>query len=207
MINVRAFAIEVEDLVDPNYLPSVDAQRPAFCASCGNPAHPPGGCLGIVGHGTYQRQVRGFAPGEWILVHIRRFLCVACKRTTSVLPDSLLPWRWYSGTAILRVLVQVLLLGVAVADLRGSIGPGGRDPHWSSPARWMRQLGERLWSWHAAELGHSPGLEHGDFLGRLLGLAGAHARSPDDELEVAARRLVTGTTHAPGDVRREGHAR
>jgi len=153
--------------------------------------------------------VRGLVPGEWILVHIRRYLCVACKSTTSVLPDSLLPWRWYSGTAILRVLVQVLLLGVAVADLRESIGPGGRDPHWSSPARWSRQLGDQLWSWHAAELGHNPGVElrRGEFLGRLLGYASAHAHSSDDELEAAARRLVTGTTHAPGDVRRGSHSR
>ena len=71
----------------------------------------------------------------------------------------------------------------------------------------MNQLGERLWSWRAREIGYRPGIDRGELLGRLLGLVQAHARSPDHELEAAARRLVTGTSHERDGVVRAGRAR
>ena len=206
MINVRAFATEVEDLADLSRLPSVDALRPSSCPCCGAAAYPASGNLGVVGHGTYQRQVRGLAPGQWVVIFIRRYLCLTCKRTISVLPDLLLPWRWYSANSILMVLVQALLLGVAVASLRDAIGPGGRAPHWLTPARWARQLGDRLWSWRAAEVGHCAKLERPELLARILALGDAHARSPDVELERAACRLIAGTSHSRREVHRTTRA-
>lgn len=192
MINVYPFAADVEDLACCSRIPAVEVVRPCKCPypDCGNPAHPASGKLGIVGHGTYTRQVRGLCPGGWILIHIRRYLCLGCRRTISVLPDSLVPGYWYSAAAILCTLVATLFQSKAVADLRESVGPGGRAPHWTSPARWARNLGCRLWPWHAAEVGDSGDLPPSEFLRRLLALAGCHARSPDSELEIAVKKLA-----------------
>lgn len=190
MINVRAFSVDVEDLADATRLPSVDELRPSACPGCSNAAHPASGQLGLVGHGTYQRQVRGLSPGGWVTIYVRRYLCTRCKRTTSVLPNVLHPGFWYSAAAILCALVGSVLSGRSNADLRSSLGPGDRRPHWTSPARWAEQLGPRLWSWHAAELGDADGVPRSEFLERLLALAGCHARSPDRALESAVTKLA-----------------
>jgi len=189
VIKIRAFSVDVEDLVDIVRVPSVEELRPDFCPGCTGAAHPASEKLGIIGHGTYTRQVRGLSPGGWILIHVRRYLCVGCKRTISVLP-SLHPGRWYAAAAILRALVGALLLSASIADLRETIGPGDRSPHWTSPARWARQLGRGLWPWRAAELGHTDGQPRAEFLRRLLARGGCHARSPDPDLDLAARQLA-----------------
>lgn len=196
MINVSAFAVDVEDLTDLNRLPSVDQLRPSSCPRCGAPSCPPGKSLGIVGHGTYRRQVRGLAPGDWAIIFVRRYLCRCCGGTISVLPDELLPRRWYTGGAILRVLVDVLVRGITVAALRSIVGPGERSPHWTSPGRWASQLGTSLWQWRAAELANRKSLDAGVLIQRLMNLAGADIRGPSTDLEAAARFLVTGTSHA-----------
>jgi len=188
VIKVRAFSVDVENLVDLVRVPSVEELRPASCPGCAGAAHPASGDLGIVGHGTYTRQVRGISPGGWILIHVRRYLCLGCKRTISVLPNSLIPGRWYAAAAILRTLVGALLLSASIADLRATIGPGERSPHWTSPARWARQLGRGLWPWHRAELAGSDGQPREEFLRRLLARSGCHASSPD--LDFAARQLA-----------------
>jgi hypothetical protein len=150
--------------------------------------------------------VLGLLPGKSIDIWIRRYRCRGCGKTISVLPDTLLPWRWYAGGAILLTLVGVLLLGRSVADLRESIGPGDRSPHWTTPGRWARALLERLWCWKSAELGGSLGIEPEKRLQRLLGLFGTHARSPDEELLAAVGRVVRGTTHTRDTVALIGHA-
>ncbi len=190
VIKIRAFSVDVEDLIDIVRVPSVEELRPASCPGCAGAAHPASGDLGIIGHGTYMRQVRGLSAGGWILIHIRRYLCLGCKRTISVLPNSLHPGRWYAAAAILRALVGALLLSAPIADLRETIGPGDRSPHWTSPARWARQLGRGLWPWHAAELGGPDGLPREEFLRRLLARGGCHARSPDPALDLAATQLA-----------------
>ncbi|MEZ6014598.1 MAG: DUF6431 domain-containing protein [Planctomycetota bacterium] len=158
--------------------------------------------LGIVGHGTYERQLLPEAPGDRGTISVRRYLCLTCRRTISVLPDQLLPWRWYSGATILIVLVRLLIDGLSVASLREEFGPGGRFPYWKSPRRWAHQLCKRLWSWHAAALGDAKRVAPDELLRRLLALGRAHARSPNDELERAARDLVGGTSHSRFEVRR-----
>jgi hypothetical protein len=206
LIILRSLPVAIEDLSDPSRLPTVDELRPVSCPGCGRAAHASGPRLGIVGHGTYQRQVLGLVPGRAIVIRIRRYLCQACRKTISVLPDVLLPWRWYTAGAILAVLVGALIARNATADLRESRGPGGRAPHWTTPARWSSALLERLWAWMAAELGGSVGIEPTDRLRRLLGLLGVHARSPDEELIAATRLAARGTVHMRRSTARLGHA-
>ena len=175
--------------------------RPRCCPCCGNPSTPHGRALGVVGHGTYSRQVCGVVPGENIVIEVRRFLCKACKRTFSVLPPDLIRGRWYSAAAILVVLVGHLLLASSAAALAEAHGPTVVAERWRTPQRWAAQLGAPLWSHRAREVGDRPDLPRATLLARLLGLAGTHARGPTDELHAAARLL----TVAPAS--RRSHAR
>jgi hypothetical protein len=198
---VRAFAIDVEDCISLDRLPSVAAQRPSACPHCREPAERPGGSLGMVGHGTYTRQVRGLPGAAEIVIHVRRFRCRSCQRTTAVLPAELVPWRWYAGSAILPALVGSLLLGRSASELGARIASGTTSEGWKSLERWQRDLLARLWSWRAREVGFEASREAWDRglrargLERLLALVGAHAHSPRGELESAACKLTEHTAH------------
>lgn len=112
VVIVRAFPVSVEDLAQLSRLPSVDELRPGCCPLCEQPSRELGGGLQVVGHGTYRRQALGLTGGcREMLIWIRRFLCRACGRTISVLPDSLYPGRWYSAALILASLTLALLGG------------------------------------------------------------------------------------------------
>lgn len=188
---LHSFALELESFVDRLRLPDVRAACPTSCPYCGNPTYPPGAALGVIGHGTYQRQVLGL--GQGFVIHVRRYLCKACRRTFAVLPDDLIPRRWYAAAAILAVLVGHLVLGATAAALNAAHGPGATQQGWRTPARWARQLCAPLWAHRAGEVFHRPGLHPGEVLQRLLARVGAHARSPTTELEIAARALGVGT--------------
>jgi hypothetical protein len=201
---VRAFPVEVEDLCDLSRLPSVEELRPHACPLCGRPSRPSGELLGIVGHGTYLRQVQGLmSAAKALVIRVRRYLCRGCKRTISVLPDALLPGRWYAGTVILLALTLSLLVGVSAAEVRRRLGEAGETPGWKTLARWQRQIFFPLWRWMAAQLGFAdrPGggrAQRSDRLRKLLSLHGADARSPSGDIERVACALAGGTAHAQG---------
>ncbi len=196
------FPVAVEDLAHRSRLPSVDDLRPCSCPLCGQPARPPGSKLGIVGNGTYCRQVLGLLAGsESLVIFVRRYLCRGCGTSISLLPDTLLPWRWYAGTTMLLALVLSLLQGKAASEVRTRLGQAGDTPGWKTLDRWQRQLLAPLWSWVAAQIAfaaHGPGAtraERCERLRRLAALHGTHARSPDAEIELTARALTRGSAH------------
>ena len=155
---VSPFPVDVEDLCSFCWLPSVDDLRPCSCPLCGQPARPPGKLLGIVGHGTYLRQVLGLVEVEKALViRVRRYQCRGCGTTISVLPDTVLPRRWYAGTAILVALTLSLLIGFSAAEVRRRLAQPGETPGWKTLERWQRRLLAPLWSWAAAQLGFAGG--------------------------------------------------
>ena len=201
---VCSFPVEVEDLHELSRLPSVDDLRPSACPLCGQPARRAGKPLGIVGHGTYLRQVLGrLEAGKALVIRIRRYLCRGCPTTISVLPDTLLPRRWYAGGAILLSLTLTLLLGVPAREVRGRMGQPGDTRGWKTLDRWQRQLLSPLWSWVAAQLGFvGQGLQPGDRgerrdrLRKLLSLRGATGSSPEVEIEHVACALAGGTAHS-----------
>jgi hypothetical protein len=196
---VRPFSVAVEDLVHPGRLPSVDDLRPCACPLCGEPSRRPGQRLGIVGHGTYLRQVLG--AGRALVIRVRRYLCRACRRTISVLPEALLPRRWYAGGVILLALMLSLVLGVAAAEVRRRLAEPGETRGWKTLDRWQRQLLAPLWSWMAAQLGFAAGVpgsdrvQRADRLRKLLLLHGAGGRSPTEEIERVACALARETAH------------
>ncbi len=194
-------AVSVEQLAVRSSLPSVDALRPSSCPCCGQPSRPPGQPLGIVGHGTYTRQVLGLVGrSRQLLIIVRRFLCRGCSRTISVLPDALYPGRWYAGIVMLACLFLSLLDNVPAAEVRDRVGGIGRGAGWKTLRRWQRQLLSPTWGWLARQIGCSTELACGRAeqvrrLRRLLTLHGPGPPTGADQAEVVAAALVRGTLH------------
>lgn len=181
-------------------LPSVDALRPASCPGCGSLAVTPGRRrLGIVGHGTYERQVLGVGTPGPVIVPVRRFLCCTCQATTSVLPDVLYPRRWYGAWVILEALVLAFALRVPIDDVRREFGlePAPDQRGWRSLSRWRSALLAPLWGWLADGLGVQGGCASSDEafrrLTRLLGQKGA--RPERGEGARVAPLLLHGRVH------------
>jgi hypothetical protein len=200
VVIVRAFPVPVECLSSWSTIPSVDELRPAWCPACRHPAGSRAcGGLGIVGHGSYERQVAGVVEATRdLLVRIRRYLCRGCGSTISVLPDVLYPRRWYAATTILLALTLRLLAGVSAAEIRSRLRSGGDSRGWKSLGRWQQQLFAPLWSWLGAQVGvPSSGPTSGQctWLRRLLALHGVTARDPTVEVAGVARRLGADTAH------------
>jgi hypothetical protein len=89
-----------EAIADP------DRYRPDHCPQC--QAKQP-----LTGHGFYCRTLvdLGFDG----VIRVRRYLCLLCKRTVSLLPAFALPWLRFSLTVISLFLVAHLLRGLTLA--------------------------------------------------------------------------------------------
>jgi hypothetical protein len=154
MVILLPLAESVDSLRDlSERLPALDLARPRKCPGCGHLAHQPGERLGIVGHGSYQRQVLGVPCPEPVLIRVRRFVCLGCRGTISALPDLLHPGRWWCAWAILRVLALHLLEGRTEKEVRAEFDVEVEGPSWRTPRRWRRQLLDRLWLGWSAALG------------------------------------------------------
>jgi hypothetical protein len=83
-----------------------DRYRPDHCPQC--QAKQP-----LTGHGFYCRTLvdLGFDG----VIRVRRYLCLLCKRTVSLLPEFALPWLRFSLTVIALFLVARLLRGLTLA--------------------------------------------------------------------------------------------
>ena len=80
--------------------------RPDRCPQCD--AKQP-----LTGHGFYRRTL--VDPAFDGVIRVRRYLCRACKRTVSLLPDFALPWLRFSIAVISLFLVARLLNGLTLA--------------------------------------------------------------------------------------------
>jgi len=83
-----------------------DRYRPDHCPQC--QAKEP-----LTGHGFYCRTLvdLGFDG----VIRVRRYLCLFCKRTVSLLPEFALPWLRFSLTVISLFLVAHLIRGLTLA--------------------------------------------------------------------------------------------
>ena len=200
MIIVRSLFEHVEELFDAARLPSVDALRPSSCPLCGELAFSPGERLGIVGHGTYRRQVLGLLGiTEEAVTLVRRYLCRGCKRTISILPDDVHPRRWYAAGAILEALRLHLLEGVSERKIRARFGVVTDSESWRSLRRWRSELLVTLWCWLARRLGFSKKAEtRGDGVARLRRLFSEAGLEEKHDSATAARALLRSTVHLRG---------
>ena len=83
-----------------------DRYRPDHCPQC--QAKQP-----LTGHGFYCRTLVDLRFDG--VIRVRRYLCLLCKRTVSLLPEFALPWLRFSLTVISLFLVAHLLRGLTLA--------------------------------------------------------------------------------------------
>ncbi len=88
-----------DEIADP------DRYRPDHCPQCGA-KHP------LTGHGFYRRTLVDVSFDG--VIPVRRYLCLFCKRTVSLLPDFVLPWLRFSISVIALFLVARLLNGLTL---------------------------------------------------------------------------------------------
>lgn len=86
-LDVQMYARQFSTIVFP---------RPDNCPNCGKANK-------LVGHGSYQRHPCSHEPAP-PLIRVKRFFCVVCHRTTSILPCFCLPHRHYLAATIQIVL-------------------------------------------------------------------------------------------------------
>ena len=82
------------------YDPQVEEHRPSGCSHCGDLAGRPRG------HGCYWRQVWDGSGLPWI--GVRRFLCVRCGLTISLLPSFAVPFKRYGADVVESCLEAVV---------------------------------------------------------------------------------------------------
>lgn len=108
-----------------------DCGRPSSCPQCRAKAP-------LTAHGFYSRTIVDEAFDG--LVRIRRYLCQACQRTVSLLPEWALPFMRFSIPEIART-VKARLMEKQVWRIAAREGPYQRGQHW---VRRFRQQGESL---------------------------------------------------------------
>lgn len=100
-----------------------------------------GGPLGIVGHGTRARQLRGPASVGQVpslrQILVRRYRCRGCGGVLVVVPRGVLARRHFSAGAIALALLR-LAGGVRVVDIRREVGGQGETAAWPTMRRWLR---------------------------------------------------------------------
>ncbi len=200
MIIVRSLFDRIEELFDVARLPSVEQLRPSSCPLCGNLAFSPGERLGIVGHGTYRRQVLGVVEveGESVTL-VRRYFCRGCRHTISVLSGDLHPRRWYAAGAILEALRLHLLEGESERQIRERFSVAVDSESWRSLRRWRSELLVTLWYWLGRRLGVQKKVAaRGDGGRRLRRLFSEAEVEFSADGSTAARLLLGSTVHLRG---------
>lgn len=176
-----------------------------FCVCCGEPARNACGVLQVVGHGCYSRQVRGISESIWIVIWVRRFLCLVCGRTMSLLPDWLHPYRWYAASVIIEALCRHTFWGESSRTIGERFGRPGAATSWRSLFRWRKELliSASLWGWLGPRLGirkPASGRSQSAFhLRRLLTEGGHPFRSALDFVQAvpsAVRRTLRGLCYS-----------
>ena len=141
-----------------NQLVDLESPRPKHCPQC--EANKP-----LTGHGFYTRTIIDSAfDGS---IRVRRYLCEACRRTVSLLPEFVLPYLRSSLMVIALFLIARLLGGQtleAAAQTAPSSMPYQRGQYW---IRRFRAQAEALCAALAALTKPAPAP---DFVHRALGM-------------------------------------
>lgn len=95
-------------------LSNPDSHRPSSCPQCQD-KHP------LTAHGFYTRTLIDTAFDG--VIRVRRYLCNACQRTISLLPEFILPYLRSSLTVIALFLVARLLGGQTIQAAAGAAPP------------------------------------------------------------------------------------
>src|SRR6266702_1996278 len=97
-----------DEIADP------DRYRPDHCPQCEIKQS-------LTGHGFYRRTLVDAAFDG--VIRVRRYLCLSCKRTVSLLPDFVLPWLRFSISVIALFLAARLLNGFTLVAAAQAAAP------------------------------------------------------------------------------------
>jgi transposase-like protein len=126
--SVKQYQTEYEDL---------KVARPKSCPQCQADEQ-------MIGHGSYRRKVRDRAAVYWI--RVRRWLCKACKRTISALPDLVLLYRWYITGVVQEILTLRYGEEMSWREIEEQIEDA---PHLRTMQRWCRAFEAMAVTWLA----------------------------------------------------------
>ena len=157
----------LEQLADP------DRYRPAHCPQC-QAKHP------LTAHGFYTRTILDTAFDG--LIHVRRYLCEACRRTVSLLPEFALPYLRSSVTVIALFLIARLLQAKTLAAALPPASPYQRGQFW---LRRFRAQAEALCAALAALTKPAPAP---DFVHRALAMLASAGWIPSHRFLFASLR-------------------
>jgi hypothetical protein len=153
----------VEEISDPN------RYRPDHCPQC-EAKHP------LSGHGFYRRTlVDATFDG---VIRVRRYLCQACKRTVSLLPEFAFPWLRFSVSVIALFLVARLLHGLPLVAAARAAAPTGMP--YQRGQFWVRRFRKQAPALSLALTPLATTIAAADFVSRALqmlesiGWIGAH---------------------------------
>jgi hypothetical protein len=122
--------------------PSAAEARPSHCPACGAASREIGRPLGIRGHGSRVRHVRGpLQPdGPWVttIIRARRFLC-RCGAAMLVVPAGVLAHRRYSASALATAMVLYGLERLTPGGVRAHVTGQTNPADWPSLRRWCQQ--------------------------------------------------------------------
>lgn len=134
------------------FAPNIEEVRPQVCPCCGASGARSGGRLGLVGHGTRERQVLGPCTAEGrpevIVLRLRRYRCRHCGAIVTSAPAGLLRRVLYGAVAVALALglwAHGQQPGVLVRARVSPLRSGAERWHgWRSLRRWARSAA-RLW--------------------------------------------------------------
>jgi hypothetical protein len=170
-------------------LASPDSYRPAHCPQC-QAQHP------LTAHGFYTRTLVDTAFDG--ALRVRRYLCLACRRTVSLLPEFALPYLRSSITVIALFLVARLLWTRTLAAALPPSSPYQRGPFW------LRRFRAQAAPLCASLAGLTRPLPAPDFVHRALAMLESTAWIPAHRFLFANLRqhlLGWPPTLAPGGLR------
>jgi Domain of unknown function (DUF6431) len=133
--------------------------RPDHCPQC--EARQP-----LTGHGFYRRTLVDLAFDG--VIRVRRYLCRACRRTVSLLPEFALPWLRFSITVVSLFLVARLLNGLTLTA--AALAAGLMSMPYQRGQFWIRRLQKQApaLSMSLAPLATAP--PAADFVSRALSM-------------------------------------
>ncbi len=107
-----------------------ESAYPSGCPWCGQSG-------GLIGHGYYLRKAKG-EQGVY-LIWIKRWFCKFCRRTMSVIPNFLLPYRHYLAQVVQAVVAAFYESEQSWKQLTASCAKDG-TPGLRTMQRWCKAL-------------------------------------------------------------------
>jgi hypothetical protein len=133
--------------------------RPDHCPQCESKEP-------LTGHGFYSRTLVDTAFDG--VIRVRRYLCRACKRTVSLLPEFALPWLRFSIAVIALFLLARLLKGLTLTG--AALATGLMSMPYQRGQFWIRRFQKQAPALGVSLVSLAAPQSAPDFVSRALGM-------------------------------------